>query len=364
VTISIANRILLGFAVIVALMVGLGIYAINQLDDVRQSTETIVTRDLSLMRQLEDVSERQNTMRGLREEILSRFFLRSLGQQQGAVDDLARSWEQQAAATEASLEQTLATVNGFAANSVTSQRADAWRRIIESLNRAGSDLRQLRSTSERQFAALQTNDLAAVAASQSALNGSRESWSRNLAQSRSILSEAITIGQRRIGEVYEQSRMSIILALAGAAILSVVITYALRSSITGPLGTFMGFVERVGRGELGGQMAVTGKDEIGHLGTTLNTMVDGLRQRRSAPRHRSRQPPWKSSLPPCRKLPPPWTRSPIRARRSASAPRRSSPRRRRPRRPAFPACRPWRKRPAPWIPFANRRKRWQRTSWP
>ena len=119
-TISIANRILLGFAVIVALMVGLGVYAINQLDDVRQSTETIVTRDLSLMRQLEDVSERQNTMRGLREEILSRFFLRSLGQQQGAVDDLARSWEQQAAATEASLEQTLATVNGFAANSVTS----------------------------------------------------------------------------------------------------------------------------------------------------------------------------------------------------------------------------------------------------
>ena len=35
VTISIANRILLGFAVIVALMVGLGVYAINQLDDVR-----------------------------------------------------------------------------------------------------------------------------------------------------------------------------------------------------------------------------------------------------------------------------------------------------------------------------------------
>ena len=51
-TISIANRILLGFAVIVALMVGLGVYALNQLDDVRLSTETIVTRDLALMRQI------------------------------------------------------------------------------------------------------------------------------------------------------------------------------------------------------------------------------------------------------------------------------------------------------------------------
>ena len=93
-TISIANRILLGFAVIVALMVGLGVYAINQLDDVRQSTETIVTRDLALMRQIEDLGDLQNNMRGVREETLSRFFLRSLGQQQAASDDLVRSWEQ------------------------------------------------------------------------------------------------------------------------------------------------------------------------------------------------------------------------------------------------------------------------------
>src|SRR5690349_1372104 len=86
VTISIANRILLGFAVIVALMVGLGVYALNQLDDVRASTETIVTRDLALMRQLEELGDLQNNMRGLREEILSRFYLRSLGQQ-AAGDD-------------------------------------------------------------------------------------------------------------------------------------------------------------------------------------------------------------------------------------------------------------------------------------
>ena len=277
-TISIANRILLGFAVIVALMVGLGVYAINQLEDVRQSTETIVTRDLALMRQIEDLGDMQNNMRDVREEMLNRFFLRSLGQQPAATDDLARSWEQQAAATEATMAQTIATVNDFAAQSVTAQRAEAWRRINELLNRANGDLRQLRTSTERQFAAQQSNDLAAVTAAQNTLNASRESWSKNLVQARSVLGEAITIGQRRISEVYEQSRMSIILAVVVAALLSILITYALRSSITGPLGTFMNFVERIGRGELGGQMAVTGRDEIGHLGATLNTMVEGLRQ--------------------------------------------------------------------------------------
>lgn len=276
-TISVANRILLGFAVIVALMVGLGIYAINQLDDVRRSTETIVTRDLSLMRQIETLGEQQNAMRATREEILSRFLIRSLGQQQASPEDLIRSWEQQAAATETSLAQTISMVNDFGARSVTSERADAWRRISEALNRANGELRQLRTTTERQYAVLQGNDLAGVLATQSALNTSRETWNRSLEQARTLLGEAIMIGQKRVSEVYEESRTSIIIAVAGAALLSILITYALRSSITGPLSAFMNFVERVGRGELGGQMAVTGKDEIGHLGATLNTMVDGLK---------------------------------------------------------------------------------------
>ncbi|MBM6583164.1 methyl-accepting chemotaxis protein [Microvirga sp. BT689] len=277
-TISIANRILLGFAVIVALMIGLGLYALNQLDDVRQSTETIVARDLTMMRQIESIGDQQNTMRGVREEILSRFLLRSAGQQQTTGEDLIRAWEQQALATEQSLAQTIATANDYAARSLTTQRGDAWRRISEFLTRANSELRQLRAATERQYAALQNNDLVAVPATQSALNTSRDAWNRNLDQARGTLSEVIALGQRRVSEVYDQSRTSIIMAMAGAALLSVLITYALRSSITGPLNAFMAFVERVGRGELGGQMAVTGKDEIGHLGTTLNAMVESLRQ--------------------------------------------------------------------------------------
>src|ERR687889_318793 len=94
VTISIANRILLGFAVIVALMVGLGLYSINRLDQVRQTAERIVSRDISLMRQLEAINDQQNIMRSLREEIMSRYLLRSLGQQT-SFDDVVREWGRQ-----------------------------------------------------------------------------------------------------------------------------------------------------------------------------------------------------------------------------------------------------------------------------
>jgi methyl-accepting chemotaxis protein len=279
VTISIGNRILLGFAIIVALMVALGLYAINQLDSVRQTTERIASRDLSLMRQIVTVGEQQNTMRNLREEAMSRYLMRTLGQQQQtAVDDLVREWGRQAALTEETLLQAVSTANGFATQSVTAERAQAWRRIAETLTRANGELRQLRNSSERLFAALQSNDLAGALAAQSALNTNRSGWVRALEEARNTLNEAVAVGQRQAGEIAEQSRMSIILALIGTALLSLVITYALRSSILNPLNAFMGFAERVGRGELDGRAAAVGGDEIGRLGAALNAMVQSLRQ--------------------------------------------------------------------------------------
>jgi methyl-accepting chemotaxis protein len=276
VTISIANRILLGFAAIVALMIGLSVYSINRLDDVRQTTERIVSRDIALMRQLEIIDDDQNTMRSLRQQIMAGYLLRALGQQV-SFEDRIQEWSRQAAKTEADVAQAAAMASGFAAGSISPERGAAWYRIVELLKEASEGLRHLRAASERQFAELQGGDLATLQRTQAELDARRSEWVRTLDSVRAVLADANAVGQRQAGEIYERSRTSIIVALAGAALLSLIISYLLRSSIITPLNAFMGFVERVGRGELGGQMAMTGKDEIGHLGATLNSMVEGLR---------------------------------------------------------------------------------------
>jgi methyl-accepting chemotaxis protein len=277
VTISIANRILLGFAAIVALMVGLSVYSINRLDEVRQTAERIVSRDISLIRQLELVDDDQNVMRSLREQIMAGYLLRALGQQ-ASFDSLVQEWTRMAVKAETDIAQATTMARGFAAQSISAERGAAWQRIVELLREANEGLRQLRASSERQFAELQSGDLATMQRTQATLNTQRSEWIRTLDSARAVLAEANIVGQRQAGEIYERSRTSIVVALAGTALLSLIISYFLRSSIITPLNAFMGFVERVGRGELGGQMAMTGKDEIGHLGTMLNSMVEGLRQ--------------------------------------------------------------------------------------
>jgi methyl-accepting chemotaxis protein len=277
VTISIANRILLGFAAIVALMIGLSVYSINRLDEVRQTTERIVSRDISLIRQLEIIDDDQNVMRSLRQQIMAGYLLRALGQQV-SFEDRIQEWTRQAAKAESDIAQATAMASGFAAQSISVERGTSWNRIVELLREASEGLRQLRTASERQFAELQSGDLATMQRTQAILDARRNDWVRTLDSARAVLAEANAIGQRQAGEIYERSRTSIIVALAGTALLSLIMSYLLRSSIITPLNAFMSFVERVGRGELGGQMAVVGKDEIGHLGSTLNSMVEGLRQ--------------------------------------------------------------------------------------
>ena len=51
---------------------------------------------------------------------------------------------------------------------------------------------------------------------------------------------------------------------------------AINRWIVRPLEGVLGFVERVGSGDLTGRTVATGRDEVGRLGTTLNAMVEGL----------------------------------------------------------------------------------------
>ena len=75
---SIANRILFGFVVLILMLAGLGWYGLSQLSLVRDTTDTIVTRDLAMMRQLDSVRTESLTVQEARNTAVARFLLRRL----------------------------------------------------------------------------------------------------------------------------------------------------------------------------------------------------------------------------------------------------------------------------------------------
>ncbi|WP_075216212.1 methyl-accepting chemotaxis protein [Mongoliimonas terrestris] len=277
-SVSIANRILFGFLIILALMVGIGVYALGQIGEVRETTTTIVARDLAVHRQLAAVSEDQHLLGAARDRAVLALVARASGRTIAGEGDPIADWRTRLERAETRLADAITQADALAVQALNPQRASAWRMIRQRLGEAAAEMRRLREATEAQIAAVLRGDVDATLTGEREASQARAAVARQIAAAREDLDAAVAVGQSRVETVYDESRQSIAIGLAATAALGLVIAFAIRHSIVTPLGAFMGFVEKIGRGDLSGAAAASGPDEIGRLGVTLNAMVEGLRQ--------------------------------------------------------------------------------------
>lgn len=273
---SIANRLIAGFGVVIALIVALGLYSLSQVGRVRETTEALVARDIAMLSQLSRISDCQNdlSMRrqtAVRDVLARRSAPRSLEQAQ-------EGWRQSVTNTSGAVSEAQSLATEYASTALSAERAQTWRRASELLTQMSTQLDGLRADGEEQFTALQQGDLPAALELEEELSQRRDGLVRLIGEVRQVADEGVVQGRQRVVQVYEQSQFSTIIAIVIAIAIGVFVTFILRRSIVGPLQKFMAFVDRVGKGDLSGEAAATGRDEIGRLGANLNDMVTGLKQ--------------------------------------------------------------------------------------
>ncbi len=272
---SIANRILLGFAAVIVLVVALGLFGLSQIGAVRTDTESVVSRDLSFIQRLYAVQAAQHEMQAAAETAFADEVFGTAGAE---VDGVPAQWRNRADAADQTLDQAIALAVQYQATAASAERARAWNQIGQALTRAKPVLQDIRSRNLVIFEALNRDDLAAARAAREGLEEARAAFQAELDNASGVMDQTIELGQQRVRDIYNVSRLSTLIGLGIAVGIAVAVAYLIRRSIVGPLAAFMEFVERVGRGDLTSQTAMTGTDEIGRLGGTLNGMVEGLKE--------------------------------------------------------------------------------------
>ncbi|MGH1575467.1 methyl-accepting chemotaxis protein [Methylobacterium sp. P31] len=274
-TLSIGRRILLGFFAVTVVIVALGLYALEQIGAVRDTTDSIVRRDMTILRQLDDLGNEARDLGILRRNAVIAMLTQRQGQSTRA-DDTVAAWRQTATQVESRLANTVQLATEYRAYSASSERVAAWDRIAAAAGDVQRAFREVKSLGEAQFAAIAKQDVAAVEARNDEITRLQTPFLDGIKNLRTLLDGGMAMGQRAAQEVYDRSRLSIYLTLAAAVLLAIIVTWLISRAVVRPLETVMAFVARVGEGDLSGQLDARGRDEIGRLATTLNAMVAGL----------------------------------------------------------------------------------------
>ncbi len=276
-SLSIGKRILLGFVAASLIVALLGAYALRQIATVRDMTDTIVSRDIGVLRQLDDLGNVSRNMGLVRRNAVIAVLTSSQGSaQRQQQDDYLGGWRQNATELERLLNIIAAEVKEYRAAAISAERASAWIRFGSVIDEVNESFRQVRAASEVQLQAVNAKDIATVEARNDEINRLHDGLLRSIGNARTALDGVIGVGQKSVREVYDASRLSIAITVVASVMLSILVTILISRAVVRPLENVMRFVERIGAGDLTGRLERTGQDEIGRLGATLNGMATGL----------------------------------------------------------------------------------------
>jgi methyl-accepting chemotaxis protein len=254
---NIAPRALLGFALIGALMLGLGLFALNQMSKIRQAGEFIEQSSVPSITNLDQLTQLTLRLRTLsyrlllnREANTLQNTLKLIGQRNQQIDEARRAYEPLISSP---------------------QERSAYNQYVQLL----SDYRQLES---RMHQASQSNDLETLRTliNRDMLNSS-EQINSVMDQLVSINTEQTRTINQTAADQYSNAISLVISLLLAATVLTLICALLLTRSIVKPIDEALQAAERIAEGDLTRTIETEGHDEAARLLRAMAKMQNKLR---------------------------------------------------------------------------------------
>jgi len=283
---NIGQRILAGFALIMLMTIGLGLYQIFNIGQMRDLLQRVVDSDFNTIRILRQIDDSQGDMKLSLERVWVLYLLQRAKQSDQDWVTAQNQWELARLRMISSIDELQSAVAEDMKEATSRRRIDHYESIVENARNSRRNIEGITATARNIFGSLKSENLQDARSHLAVLNGLRQALAANTAESLKLAAELPRRSKENLNELYESTTSSAAIAMLLVVLVGLLATWQLHRSIKLPLGGFMSFVERVGRGDLSRKTETTARDELGQLGHTLNGMVDNLaemaRQSRTA----------------------------------------------------------------------------------
>ncbi len=256
-SLTIGKRSTLGFGLIGLLVLFLGLFALNQMANMRNESKEV---DENWLPSIMALSELNVTVMRIRANTLRL----ALAEESQMVQDTAQRLTQmrsEVAQRDADYAKRVTTVEERAAYERFKQSFEQYlllqQRVVEHVVRG-----------ERAQAVTIING---------EINGHADNVTASLNQLLTINSEEAGGAADRASAQYDTAFSWVVATLVFAAAITVTLAWVFTRSVVGPLGTAVSVAERIAGGDLTGDFVVEGKDEPARLLTSLKAMQANLR---------------------------------------------------------------------------------------
>jgi methyl-accepting chemotaxis protein len=280
---TIGQRILLGLGVVEVLAVGLGIYMLICLYQVHAIGSTIANRDIKILTQLGEVAQKGAETLALRDEVLVGHLLRRANLPGLAPRILENpekrldAWRKRHQETDDLLAQIKEQALEDAQYATSPQRGEQWKRIADKVEAVAQARRKLREATEPFFEQLGKEKFDGLPEQIRLMNERHRDFDERLNESIKLTQDQTRIGDELSTRDYRSAWWAVLGGLAFMQVLGLVSGIVIQRSVTGPLRTFMQFVEQVGQGDLTHKAPPSRVGELDQFGRCLDGMVAGLR---------------------------------------------------------------------------------------
>lgn len=254
---KISTRALLCFGLITLILLGLGLFAYVQIDEMRTTEQKLETDVVPSIQVIDDIQiallhTRLESIRSLAVagSDAQRKVTDSIFQDIAMLEDKTGYYRAHLVTDEEDNKQ-FQTANGLM------EKYIAGVKNIISLNKT-----------DHQSALDYANNEQAQTATQ---------YQAELTKLRDLNSQNAVNAGHRAAEVYSHSIMVLISVVLVASVLTIGLAYALTRSIVRPVASSLTFAEQIATGDLSGVLPVTGRDEVSSLMIALNVMAGNLK---------------------------------------------------------------------------------------
>ena len=274
---TIGMRVLVGFAAMVAVALALGLYAVHTMSELRRIESQLTDRDIHVLEMIRDISRTFGAMRTTRDRAVTHFLLRQAKLGESEVHKDESEWR---SITEVSEKQT-ANLQQMAAEdertALSDKRRELWGKVRDSATALIDEGKVLKKEIIALFEILSRGDTTKLTSQLAEVDRVRQKLEQQLDGTVRVANDLVAAGSALSAATYDSARLSLLFGMAVSLVIGVLSSVMIGRSITGPMAGFMGFVERVGRGDLSREASASNVGDLDRLGQSLNSMVGGLR---------------------------------------------------------------------------------------